>query len=397
MASSPKGLKPAERVAIQQQDVWSIINEAAAESLIQPVANMGQGFFLRKSIAREYSLSLNRELDPDTEVTVTTGANEGILCALMAFISPGDEVILFEPFFDQYISNIEMAGGVIRYVPLSAPQENTLRTSSAEWTVDFKKLNDSFNESTKMICYFLLINSSRHNPVGKIFSRQELETIASLCIKHDVLVLSDEVYDRLCYVPFTRTATLSEDVFSRTLTVGSAGKAFQATGWRIGYLVGPDHLIKYVAAAHTRICYSSVSPLQEAIAVAFDKANQVGFWDYSQREMKRKLDMFIQVFDELKIPYSYPEGGYFVLANMASIKLPEDYPFPLHISSRPRDFKIAYFLIRELGVATIPVSEFYKEQTTVAATNYLRFAVCKTDEVLEQAKAKLQQLKKYIV
>ncbi|KAJ4854624.1 aminotransferase class I and II domain-containing protein [Trichoderma breve] len=424
MASSPKGLKPAERVAIQQQDVWSIINEAAAESLIQPIANMGQGFFdynppdfainaakdaldrvdcnqyaptkgrssLRKSIAREYSLSLHRELDPDTEVTVTTGANEGILCALMAFISPGDEVILFEPFFDQYISNIEMAGGVIRYVPLSAPQENTLRTSSAEWTVDFKKLNDSFNESTKMI----IINSP-HNPVGKIFSRPELETIASLCIKHDVLILSDEVYDRLCYVPFTRTATLSEDIFSHTLTVGSAGKAFQATGWRIGYLVGPDHLIKYVAAAHTRICYSSVSPLQEAVAVAFDKANQVGFWDYSQREMKRKLDMFIQVFDELKIPYSYPEGGYFVLANMASIKLPEDYPFPLHISSRPRDFKIAYFLIRELGVAAIPVSEFYKEQSTVAATNYLRFAVCKTDEVLEQAKAKLQQVKKYIV
>ncbi|KAK0761645.1 hypothetical protein N5P37_006598 [Trichoderma harzianum] len=367
---------PAERVAIQQQDVWSMINEAAAES----VANMGQGFFLRKSIAREYSLSFNRELNPDTEVTVTTGAHEGILCALMAFISRGDEVILFEPFFDQYISNIEMPGGIIRYVPLSAPQENTLRTSSAEWTIDFKKLNDSFNERTKMI----IINSPRLNPVGKIFSRKVLETIASLCIKHDVLILSDEVYDRLCYVPFTRTATLSEDFFSHTLTVGSAGKAFQTTGWRIGYLVGPDHLIRYVAAAHTRICYSSVSPLQEAVAVA-------------QREMKRKLDIFIQVFDELKIPYSYPEGGYFVLANMASIKLPEDYPFPLHISSRPRDFKIAYFLIRELGVAAIPVSEFYKEQTTVAATNYLRFAVCKTDEVLVQAKAKLQQLKKYMV
>ncbi|KKP04722.1 kynurenine-oxoglutarate transaminase [Trichoderma harzianum] len=387
MASNWKSLKPAERVAIQQQDVWSMINETAAESLIQPITNMGQGFFnynppdfainaakdaldrvdcnqyaptkgrpsLKKSIAREYSLSFNRQLDPDTEVTVTTGANEGILCALMAFISPGDEVILFEPFFDQYLSNIEMAGGVIRHVPLSVPQENTLKTSSAEWMIDFKKLNDSFNERTKMI----------------------VKTIASLCIKHDVLILSDEVYDRLCYVPFTRTATLSEDVFSHTLTVGSAGKAFQATGWRIGYLVGPDHLIKYVAAAHTRICYSSVSPLQEAVAVAFDKANQV--------------------FDELKIPYSYPEGGYFVLANMASIKLPEDYPFPLHISSRPRDFKIAYFLIRELGVAAIPVSEFYKEQNTVAATNYLRFAVCKTDEVLEQAKAKLQQLNKYIV
>jgi kynurenine aminotransferase len=200
--------------------------------------------------------------------------------------------------------------------------------------------------------------------------------------------------------------------------VGSAGKAFYATGWRVGYLIGPEHLIKYVAGAHTRICYSSVSPLQEAAAVAFEQADKVGFWDESRTEMKKKMERFCQVFDELNIPvrlcershltqpismtsniyhqYSDPEGGYFVLANMASVKLPEDYPFPPHVASRPRDFKLCWFLIHEVGVAAIPPTEFYTDANAHIAEDYLRFAVCKNDDVLETAKERLRGLKKYI-
>lgn len=145
----------------------------------------------------------------------------------------------------------------------------------------------------------------RHNPVGKVFSREELERIGELAIKHNLIILSDEVYDRLYYVPFTRIATLSPELWERTLTVGSAGKNFYATGWRVGYLIGPAHLIRYVAAAHTRICYSSVSPLQEASAVAFEKADSEGFWDQSRTEMKRKMELFCEVFDELGIPVRF--------------------------------------------------------------------------------------------
>ena len=143
-----------------------------------------------------------------------------------------------------------------------------------------------------------------HNPVGKVFSRRELETIGSLCVKHNIIILSDEVYDRLYYTPFTRIATLSPEIAALTLTVGSAGKNFYATGWRVGYLIGPEHLIKYVAAAHTRICYSSVAPLQEAAAVGFEKADEVGFWEQSRTEMKGKVERFCEVFDELGIPVS---------------------------------------------------------------------------------------------
>lgn len=131
-----------------------------------------------------------------------------------------------------------------------------------------------------------------------------MERIGDIAIKNNLIILSDEVYDRLYYSPFTRIATLSPELYERTLTVGSAGKAFYATGWRVGFLIGPEHLIKYVAAAHTRICYSSVSPLQEAAAVAFEQADKVGFWDESRQEMRGKVDCLCEVFKELGLPVS---------------------------------------------------------------------------------------------
>ncbi|KAK5451387.1 arylformamidase [Exophiala xenobiotica] len=451
---------PAKRVAGQKQDVWSIVNEAAAASPVQPIVNMGQGFFgynppqfildaaksaldrvecnqysptkgrprLKKAIAEAYSPFFGRTLDPETEVTITTGANEdggsartqddgrrrqktppsrkrqerayhgliilltGMLSAFMGFIEPGDEVIIFEPFFDQYLSNIEMPGGTIRYVPMHPPEDGAERTSSAaNWRIDMDELERAFNDKTKMI-----VLNSPHNPVGKVLSRDELTKIGELCLKYKVIILSDEVYDRLYYVPFTRIATLSPELAKITLTVGSAGKNFYATGWRVGYVIGPPELIKYVAAAHTRICYSSVSPLQEAAAIGFEQADKVGFWDQAVTEMKGKMDMFCEVFDELDIPYSVPEGGYFVLANFSKVKLPEGYEFPDHVKDRPRDFKMSWFLIMEMGVAAIPPSEFYTDERAHLAEDWMRFAVCKNDDVLEKAKERLRGLKKYM-
>ncbi|KAF7547771.1 hypothetical protein G7046_g8907 [Stylonectria norvegica] len=417
-------LKPAARVSGQRQDVWTIINEAAAASPNQPIVNMGQGFFgynppkfiidaakdaldrvecnqysptkgrprLRKAIADAYSPFWGRQLDPDTEVTVTTGANEGMLSAFMAFIEPGDEVIIFEPFFDQYISNIQMPGGKIIYVPLHPPVNGATQTSSAAgWSIDFSELEKAITPRTKMI-----VLNTPHNPVGKVFSKEELEKIGALCVKHQIIILSDEVYDRLYYVPFTRISTLSPEIEKLTLTVGSAGKNFYATGWRVGWLIGRPELLQHVSAAHTRICYSSVSPLQEAAAVGFEQAEALGFWDETVTEMKGKIDRLTEVFNELGLPYSEPEGGYFVLVNMQKVKLPADYPFPPHVASRPRDFKLAWFLIQELGVAAIPPTEFYTDENAHLAEDYIRFAVCKTDEVLEDAKTRLRGLKKYI-
>ncbi|KAK4189873.1 pyridoxal phosphate-dependent transferase [Podospora australis] len=417
-------LKPAARVSGRRQDVWSIINEAAAASPRQPIVNMGQGFFgynppdfilaaaksaldrvecnqysptkgrprLLKALADAYSPLWGRQLDPNSEITVTTGANEGMLSAFMAFIEPGDEVIVFEPFFDQYISNIEMPGGKIVYVPMHPPAEGAIKTLSAgEWSIDFDELARAVTPKTKM-----LVLNTPHNPVGKVFSRQELEKIAAICVKHQIIILSDEVYDRLFYTPFTRIATLRKEVERITLTVGSAGKNFYATGWRVGWLIGPPHLIQYVSAAHTRICYSSVSPLQEACAIAFEQASAHNFWQVCIHDMTQKMTRFNAIWDELGIPYSQPEGGYFVMANFHKVQLPQDYPFPPHVAERPRDFKLAWFLIQELGVAAIPPSEFYTDANAHIVEDYLRFAVCKPDEVLEDAKERLRGLKKYL-
>ncbi|KAI7503180.1 hypothetical protein KC347_g8723 [Hortaea werneckii] len=399
--------KPARRVAGQRQDVWSIVNEAAGaynrEHGAGSVVNMGQGFFgynppdfvlnaakdaldkvecnqysptkgrprLKKAIADAYSPFFGKQIDPETEVTITTGANEGMLSAFMGFLEPGDEVIVFEPFFDQYISNIEMPGGKVVYVPLHPPKDGATKTTSAgAWTLDMKELESKITDKTRM-----MVVNTPHNPVGKVFSREELQAIGDLCVKHNIIILSDEVYDRLYYVPFTRPSTLSPEIANLTLTVGSGGKCFYCTGWRVGYLIGPEHLIKYVSAAHTRICFSSVSPLQEATAVAFEQAEQQNFWEESKKSMKAKMDKFNEVWDELGLPYSDPEGGYFVLVNFAKVKLPEDYEFPPHVASRPRDFKLSWFFIKELGIAAIPPTEFFTDANAHIVEDWLRFAL----------------------
>ncbi|KAF3911521.1 hypothetical protein ABW20_dc0108401 [Dactylellina cionopaga] len=419
-------IRPARRVASQNPDVWTIVNEAAKSSSVSPVINLGQGFFgynppkfvldaakhaldrvdcnqysptrgrprLKKALADSYSPFFGRELDPETEITITTGANEGMLSAFMAFVEAGDEVIVFEPYFDQYISNIEMAGGRVVYVSLIPPERGHVETRpSSDWKIDFEMLKRRISLRTRMI----VINTP-HNPIGKIFSRDELQQIGDLCVQNNIIILSDEVYDRLYYTPFTRIATLSPEIDHLTLTVGSAGKCFYATGWRVGWLIGRPHLIKYVAAAHTRICYSSVSPLQEAVAIGLEQAEHEGFWEQSKQDMKNKQLRFNAIWDELGLPYTDPEGGYFVLVNMSKVKIPEDYPFPDFVQSRPRDFKLSWFLIKELGVAAIPPTEFVQPGTIMErhTENYLRFAVCKDDDVLEAAKERLRGLKQYM-
>jgi len=177
--------------------------------------------------------------------------------------------------------------------------------------------------------------------------------------------------------------------------------------------MGPAELIQYVAAAHTRICYSSVSPLQEACAIGksplpthrftnlthpkgFEQAEKEGFWETCVTDMQAKMSRFNAIWDELGLPYSEPEGGYFVMVNLAKVQLPQDYPFPPHVAERPRDFKLAWFLIQELGVAAIPPSEFYTDGNAHIVEDYLRFAVCKEDAVLEDAKERLRGLKRFI-
>ncbi|ODQ68597.1 PLP-dependent transferase [Nadsonia fulvescens var. elongata DSM 6958] len=409
------------------KDVWSMINEAAAlaeKESGKKITNLGQGFFsysppdfaieaakraldvpmlnqysptrgrqsLRNALAKSYSPFFNKAINPDTEIVVTSGANEGMLSAFMAFVHPGDEVIVFEPFFDQYISNIQMPGGKVVYVPLHPPADAAFKTSSAaNWSLDVKELENAITAKTKMI----VINTPQ-NPTGKIFSKQELQIIADLAVKHNVIVLSDEVYDSLFYTPFTRIATLNEDIAKLTISVGSAGKTFAATGWRVGWLIANAELITPIAAANTRICFTANSPLQEACAEAIELAAHNDYYETQIKSFKNKFEILNSVWDELGLPYSIPEGGYFVLVHFGKVKIPEDYEFPKELLSKPKDFRVAYWLIREIGVVSIPPTEFYIPEHAHYAEDFLRFAVCKDDAILEDAVERLRGLKKYI-
>ncbi|QLQ78468.1 hypothetical protein HG537_0A07150 [Torulaspora globosa] len=413
------------------KDVWSLTNEAAAAAANnvnnkgRELINLGQGFFsysppkfaifeaqkaldiplvnqysptrgrnsLIQSLIKLYSPFYNTELTSEN-VTVTTGANEGILASLMGIINPGDEVIVFEPFFDQYIPNIELLGGKVVYVPINPPAGIDERVvKGTEWTVDYEQFANAITERTKAV----IINTP-HNPIGKVFTREELTTIGDICVKNNVVIISDEVYEHLYYTDsFTRIATLSPEIGQLTLSVGSAGKSFAATGWRIGWVVSLNpELLNYVAKAHTRICFSSPSPLQEAVANSINDALETNYFEQMRQEYTRKYEIFTKVFDELGLPYTVPEGSYFILVDFSKVKIPDDYPYPEELSDKAKDFRISHWLINELGVVAIPPTEFYIKEHEKAAENLLRFAVCKDDQYLEKAVERLRLLKNYL-
>lgn len=432
--SSKKSILPNQYFTLNtDKDVWTLTNEAASLAATnsrnkdREMLNLGQGFFsysppdfIIKDVQRVVEIPLvnqysptrgrsnlineliklyqpfygnNVKLDKDN-VTVHTGANEAIFSCLIGLLNRGDEVIVFEPFFDQYISNIELAGGKIRYVPINPPKElNNRVTTGKEWEIDWDILDQSINENTKA-----MILNTPHNPIGKVFTREELLRLGDICVKHNILIIADEVYEHLYFTPeFTRIATLSPEIAQLTLSVGSAGKSFAATGWRLGWVISLNkELLNYVAKAHTRICFASPSPFQEAVALALPQATKLNYFKNMQQEYIKKFKILTDAFDKLNLPYTIAEGSYFICANFVNVKIPKDYLFPEELLSKGKDFRISYWLMNELGIVAIPPTEFYIKEHEHAAENLLRFAVCKDDEYLVKAAERFQLLKEYL-
>jgi len=347
---------------------------------------------LRQAIKKIYSPHFGRELDVESEILVTSGANEGQYSVFTAFLDQGDEVIMFEPFFDQYLPSVTFNGGKPVYIPLHPPSKDNLHPTSNDWTIDFAELRNAVTPRTKMI-----IVNTPHNPVGKVFNRKELEYIASIAKEFNLLVMSDEVYDVLVFdnKEHIRIATLP-DMWERTVTVYSAGKAFAATGWRVGYLIGPPSIIGPTLAATTRIVFCSNSPLQEAAAAGLEQAPERKFFETQNREYQQRRDILLDAFKKLNMKYTVPEGSYFILLDISNLTWPDDYPFPSSVEGRGRDFKACWFIAMEIGVSSIPVSEFYCEEHRSIGESYARFAFCKDEETLRQASERLQGLRKYL-
>ncbi|KAJ2551836.1 arylformamidase [Coemansia sp. RSA 1933] len=416
---------PSPQYASTGLDVWTMMNQVAASV---DAVNLGQGYMsfppkdfikaaaqkalvedshnqyapprgrpaLLRQVALHFEGKFGRPIDPEAEVSVHAGANEALLSLFTAFLEHGKrhEVVLMEPAFDQYTPNVVMAGGVPVYVPLrpdpaADPARQTV--SSCIWRLDMAELEAAITENTR-----ILVLNTPHNPVGKVFSRDELDAIATVAIRHNLLVVADEVYEHLTYAaPHVSIATLP-DMWDRTVTVGSAGKLFGVTGWRVGWSVGPAHLIQPALAAHTRIVFTTNTPLQEGVASAFCAARENNFFDIQRAEYRRRRDRLMAIFDDVGLPYVVPDGAYYLLVNASAIKVPPFYPFPDFIQDRGHNFKLVYFFIKEFGVSGIPPTEFYSDPHKHLADDYIRFAFCKTDQGLDDAEVHLQKLKAYL-
>ena len=322
----------------------------------------------REAIARHAARFYGQRVDPETDVLITSGATEAVFAAILGLTDPGDEMIVFEPVYDSYVPNMVMAGVTPRYVPLRG--EN--------WSFDPDELAKAFNPRTQAI-----IVNSPHNPTGKVYSREELSVIADLCRQHDVVAITDEVYEHILYdgISHLRLAVLP-GMAERTLTISSLGKTFSVTGWKIGWAVGPEPLITAVNRAHQFITFAAASPLQAAAVTALDLPTE--FFETLQAGYQAKRDRMVDALEKAAFTVFKPQGSYFVMADWRAVA-------PRHVKD---DLQFAKWLITDVGIACIPPSAFYQESDKHLGKYLARFAVCKKDETLAVAAARLAMLRR---
>lgn len=307
---------------------------------------------LRTAIAEHQRRHYGLTPDPDTEVVVTTGCTEGIAAALLGLVEPGDEVVVLEPYYDSYLAMIQMAGGVRRPVTLRSP--------------DFRVDLDEFAAAITPRTRFILLNSP-HNPTGTVLNAEELDRIAELAIEHDLVVITDEVYEHLTYgVPHVPIATLP-GMWERTLTLSSAGKSFSFTGWKVGWATGPSRLVSAVLAAKQWLTFCSGAPLQPAVAEAL--TDHAEFPTGLAADLEQRRDLLCDGLAEAGLRPNRPQGTYFVLCDIAHLGWADSMEFCLALPERA-------------GVVAIPAQAFYEPGPDNAGRQLVRFAFCREAEAV---------------
>jgi N-succinyldiaminopimelate aminotransferase len=319
----------------------------------------GPGFpELREAVATHQQRHYGLDVDPATQVVVTAGATEAIAAALLALVDPGDEVVVLEPFYDSYVACIAMTGGVRRGVTLRAP----------DFRLDTDALRAAVSDRTKL----LLLNTP-HNPTGTVLTRQELQAVADVAVEHDLLVVTDEVYEHLVFddrehVPI---CTLP-GMWDRTLTISSAGKTFSFTGWKVGWVTGPADLVASVYSAKQWLTFSNAAPMQPAVAQALDK--ETGFYEGLARDLQAKRDLLCEGLAGLDVDVHVPEATYFVTTDVRRYGYDDALAFCLALPERA-------------GVVAIPSQVFYDDQAE--GRHKVRWAFCKERAVVEEGVRRL--------
>ncbi len=314
---------------------------------------------LRRAIAASYRELYAMDVDPETMLTVTCGATEAMISTLLAVVDPGDEVVVLEPFYENYGPDTAICGAVPVYVPLRPPENG----------FDPDELRRAFSARTKAI-----IVNSPNNPTGRVLRRDELEVIAGLCREHDAIAITDEIYEHIRYdgehIPIATLPGMAE----RTVTISGASKTFSVTGWRVGWIVAPPELTSGIRKVHDFVTVGAPAPLQEAVAVALGLGP--AYRAKLAREYRERRDLLHGALVEAGFSPRLPEGAYYVLCDISRFGFADDIAF-------------AHWLVREVGVAGVPGSSFYSRREL--GRHLIRFTFCKTEALLREAGERLKR------
>ncbi|HEX8773569.1 MAG TPA: aminotransferase class I/II-fold pyridoxal phosphate-dependent enzyme [Pyrinomonadaceae bacterium] len=346
-------------------DIKRVAMQAIDDDINQYANTWGAPNF-RQAIAHKTGWHLGLDIDPETEITVTCGSTEGMLAAMMATVDPGEEVILFEPFYENYAPDAILSDARPRYVPLRAP----------DWTFDRDELSAAFNARTKAI-----IVCNPNNPTGKVFTRDEMEFIAALCREHDALCFTDEIYEHILYpredalVEHISMAQL-EGMRERTVVINSMSKTYSVTGWRVGYVIAPPAITSAVRKVHDFLTVGAAAPLQAAGAHALMLAP--AYYEKLQADYRARRDLLLPALEAAGFRIFRPDGAYYVMTDISAFGFPSDVDFTRH-------------LVRDIGVACVPGSSFYSRPELGA--QQVRFCFCKKDSTLLAAAERLEKLR----
>jgi len=323
---------------------------------------------LRGAIARQMEAWQGVKVDPEKQVTVCCGSTEAMISTLMAVCNAGDEVVIFEPYYENYGPDSILSGAKPRFVKLRPP-----RDAGSEWTFDEQELRRAFHKNTKAI-----IVNTPNNPTGKVFTRAELELIRDLCVEFDVLAITDEIYEHILYDGTKHISMASlPGMEERTITINGMSKTYSVTGWRVGWTIGPPRITDAIRKVHDFLTVGAPAPLQEAGASALSMPES--YYTKLAEGYRKRRDRLLPVLEESGFRCFLPRGAYYVMTDISGFGYADDLAF-------------TKYLVSEIGVAAVPGSSFYRDPKDGA--HQVRFAFCKRDETLDEAAKRLKRLKK---
>ena len=341
------------------KEILHRLEQVAHEDFNQYAITWGAQNF-RDALAKKQSKYMHLDLDSNKNIVVTCGSTEAMMAAMMSVCDPNDKVIVFSPFYENYGADTILCGADPIYVPLHPPVFN----------FDKEELENAFKQNPKAL---ILCNPS--NPCGKVFSKEELEYIASLAVKYDTYVITDEVYEHIVYAPYKHTYFASlPGMFERTISCSSLSKTYSITGWRLGYCIAPENIIEQIKKVHDFLTVGAAAPLQEAAVVGLEFNED--YYDELQKLYTHKKDLFINGLKELNIPHTEPQGAYYVMVDISEFGYDSDLDFCVD-------------LIKNVGVAAVPGSSFFKEEEN----RYIRFHFAKKDDTLLAALDRLKDMR----